>query len=348
MTLQTFNGALWVPAPQPGLAGSFGLGSFVIDAAGEKVSVTFQVPKTGTISKVGFRVGAVTTAETLRAGLYTTDASGLPTATAYGGMTVGTQATPAANTAYTVPLGTGAAATIGDIVSAVIEFDVTVGNLAINAITGSFSTSTLFPYMSHYTTAWAKQVSVPLFWIEYSDGTYAYIPNSIPASAVSEVTFNSGTAGADEYGLRFSLPFPARLCGFGGFFSQGAALEAILYEGTTALSTTALAANQVAASAARYQARPLVTPYTLARNTVYRFALRPTTTGGIVLAYYDVLAAAIFNQVDGGADYHMAQRLDQGAWTDTPTRRPLLFLMFDQFDDGVSAGGGPAPMLRSY
>lgn len=337
MALQTFNGALWTPAPMPGIAGSIGLGSLVIDAAGEKAGVIFQVPKTGTISKIGFRLGAVTTAQTLRVGLYTVSA-GDPTATAYGGMTVGTQAAPAANTSYTVSLGTGATATIGNVVAAVIEFDSTAGNLAVSTITGSFSTSNLFPYATHYTTAWAKQVVVPVLWVEYSDGSYAHIPNIIPASAVSELTFNSGTAGADEYGLLFSLPFPARLRGFGGFVNQAGTYEAILYSGTTALTTETLTALETGASAARYNAHILSTSYAITANTTYRFALRPTTTTSIVLAYYDVTAAAVFNQTDGGTGFHMCQRLDQGAWTDTTTRRPLISLQFDQFDDG--AGGG--------
>jgi hypothetical protein len=56
--------------------------SRLIDATGEKYAAIIQIPKTGTISKIGFRTGTVTTSQTLRGGIETVDAAtGAPTGT---------------------------------------------------------------------------------------------------------------------------------------------------------------------------------------------------------------------------------------------------------------------------
>ena len=76
----------------PHLAGPWAVGGMTLDASGEKAASIFRVPKTGNIRTLRFRLGTVTTGQTLKAGLYTVDTSGDPTTTAYGGMAVGTVA----------------------------------------------------------------------------------------------------------------------------------------------------------------------------------------------------------------------------------------------------------------
>lgn len=348
MALQNFIGAVWAPPPMLGLAGGLMFGDLILDAAGEKAAAIVQVPKTGSIAEIGFRVGAVTTSADLKVGLYTVDASGNPTTTAYGGMVAGVQATPTASTAYTVALGTAATATAGDIVAVVIEFNSAAGNLRINDFRGTSSNSQQFPYTALFTTSWSKSTATPITWLKYSDGSYSFMPGVLPAATSAELSFASNNATQDEVALRFRLPVPSRLAGFGGVIAQLANFDAVLYEDTTALLTYSLAASQVASSLRYPRVHKFPTPYVLAANTTYRLALKPTTTTNITVAHYDVAAAAVFNQVEGGPDFHWSQRVDAGAWTDTVTRRPFIWLLLDQFDDGVGGGGGgPAPMLRA-
>ncbi len=133
MTMQSIIGGVTIPHHVEAVLGAPGIGSLLMDASGEKAAFIFKIPKSGTITEIGFRTGAVTTADTLKAGLYTVDTSNNPTATAYGGMVAGTQASPAANTWYAVALGTNCTATAGDVVAVVIEFNSYVaGNLNIS------------------------------------------------------------------------------------------------------------------------------------------------------------------------------------------------------------------------
>ncbi len=264
MTLQSINGGLWMPLPILGVPPTIQFSSYLLDAAGELFAMVFRVPKTGNIHKIGFRVGAVTASQSLDVGLYTVDTtSGDPTASAYGGMAVGTQAGPAANTAYTVQLGTDAAATIGDVVAVKIGFTLTVGNLNINTIGTTVANTPQWggtPYNDHFASAaWSKKNDIPCFWLQYDDGTYAYIPGAQPISAINNVTFNSGSA-SDEYALKFTLPFPAKMRGFGVMTQEGAGsagnFDVILYDSdasTTAASVIA-ASPSCAASTVRWSA----------------------------------------------------------------------------------------------
>ena len=66
MALQTLNGGIWIPVSE-NVAQR--VSDFQINASGEKYCVVFSVPKTGTISKIGFMTGAVANSQTLRVGL---------------------------------------------------------------------------------------------------------------------------------------------------------------------------------------------------------------------------------------------------------------------------------------
>lgn len=60
MTLQAIAPtALWLP--EFGVSSSAAVNSMLIDAAGEKAAYIIAAPKAGTIDKVGFRTGVVTT-----------------------------------------------------------------------------------------------------------------------------------------------------------------------------------------------------------------------------------------------------------------------------------------------
>lgn len=324
---QRFNSALGLGAAQ------------VIGGAGEKSASVFSVPKTGTIDRVIFKAGTVTTAQTLRAGLQTVDATtGFPTGTAYGGMVAGTQAAPATNTLYEVTLGTSATATRGDKIAMVVEFDATAGNLQIATQGCTRDLSTGFPYNCLYTTAWAKQGDgncVPIVGVRYSDGTYEFV-GSFLASVVTSTTFNSGSA-ADEIGNKITLNDAVRTNGFWWIGTASGDFDAVLYD----------AANNVVASVsvdkdlqrANGTASLFNLPWTAAAELpigTYRLVIKPTTTTNVSLVEYTVLNNAMLDSNPGGSDMVKTTRVDAGAWTDTTTAQvAFLGLLIDQFDNGI-------------
>ena len=78
---------------------------FCLPKGAEKLAFIFVVPKTGTIDRVSFSLGTVTTDDSLDIGLETVDATtGAPTGSAYGSSAVATQASVASNTAYEMTL----------------------------------------------------------------------------------------------------------------------------------------------------------------------------------------------------------------------------------------------------
>ena len=316
----------------------------LMDATAEKYGLVFRVPKTGTILKVGFCTGTVTVGDTLKAGLYTVDASGNPTATAYGGMVAQTQVVLLTedDTAFTVTLSTGATATAGDEVALVVEFNSFVaGNLNIAGIVGSSSTANQYPYTLSYTASWAKTSYIPIGWFEYSDGSYAYLPGVYPVTAITSTAINTGSA-ADELALYFTVPFPTRLSGWGGEVGPqaGANFDVVLYDGTTSLGSQSYDGDSKVSTVARGWTQQLATPIALAAGTVYRLAIKPTTANNVSVPVLTLSSAAAANQLEGGTSLYYSTRVDAGAWTDDTTKRPCLWLLLDQFSDGAGGAGG--------
>src|SRR5947209_14117609 len=90
MAATSIKGGLWIP-DIPDLVGAPAFNTLsTMNATGLKVAVAIlQIPATGTITAVGYRVGTMTTSDSIDVGIYTVDSSGNPTTTAYGGMTTG-------------------------------------------------------------------------------------------------------------------------------------------------------------------------------------------------------------------------------------------------------------------
>lgn len=320
-----------------------GFTSLLIDASGEKVEFVFNIPKTGNITQVGFRTGAVTSAQTLRVELQTVDGTtGDASGSAYGGMVKGTQASPAANTFYDVALGTAASATQGDTVAAVIEFDGTVGNLNIAYLVSLMQKS--MPYVGLYTGTWAKSIGVPVLSIKYDDGSY-YDCSCWPGSAFNTQNINTGTA-TDERALKFKFPYPVRVRGAWVYSSPAGTTsdyDVVLYDsdGTTALQTKSVDANNLQTTGARRISHAYFpASQTLSKDTFYRLSIKPTTANNLTFDDFSVDSAGILDSIGGGQNFHLSTRADAGAWTDTTTKRPFCGLILDQFDDGTAVGGG--------
>lgn len=355
MTLQTIPGAWSIP--WSGMSGAAGYASTLLNADPEKVGAVFQVPKTGNIRTIRFKMGTVTTGDTLKGGIYTVDASGDPTTTAYGSMVAGTVVVADAddNVEKTITLGTDAGATAGAFVSLVLEFNARVGGNLNIQLESTGQPGLLFPYKDTFNTgAWVKTITAMVFAIGYDDGTYVQIPGVEPWTVVSGLpttAFNVDTASADEYGLKFQIPYKARCRGAIVTLGAGAGadFEVKLYDtdGTTALQTLTVVANLQQTTTVRAKTYLFATAQSISINANYRLTLRPTTTTDITLQEGIVGTAAAMDGAPGGQNWHETKRLNSGgAWTDTTTRRPFIIPLFDQLDDGVGGGaGGGGPLV---
>src|SRR3990167_1002287 len=320
-----------------GYASAFG--SSLIDGSGELVFGVFQIPKTGNITKVGFRTGAVTTAQTLRVGLETVDATtGRPTGTQYGGSAVGTQASPAANTFYQVTLGTQASATVDNEVAAVVQFDGTIGSLNIVSIDIWDGT---FPYAGKFVGGvWSKLTATPVMSLEYDDGTHEFC-GLYPWATYANTTYNN-TSTPDERALRISLPYKCRAWGAEANITMASGdADFVLYEGTTLLTSVTIDKDVVGAmGASRCVTKKFPSPQIITPNTEYFLSVKPTSANSINLMEITTPSAAVMDEMELGQNVHFASRTDAGAWTTDTTRRPMISLLVDQLSDDVSTGGG--------
>lgn len=341
MSLVGISGRIFLPSYFSRLAGTHGFGSQIIDAAGEEHAVIFRVPKTGNLSHLLFRVGSVTSAQTLRVGLETVDATtGFPTGTAYGSMVVGTQASPSANTLYEVALGTAASATDGDVVAMVVEFDSTVGNLQLSMFSGIRDMNQGLPYAALYTGTWAKQSDLnmtPIIGVKYDDGSYHFVGGMVGQTA-SSATFNN-TSTPDERGNVFTLDAPVRVCGLWGAISPTANCDLVLYNSSdTVLATVSIDADQVAGTTMRL-VHGFFDPVSLAIGT-YRVVVKPTTASDVNISYISVNSNGQFGCNAAGEKVVLTTRTDAGAWTNTSTEQVShLGMIIDQIDDGTGSGG---------
>lgn len=312
-----------------------------LDAAGEKLGTVFQAPKTGSIRKIGLKIGTATLATDTDVRIETVDLStGMPTGTLWGTDTnvLVSSASIVTNTWVTTgALTADAVVTQGDILAVVIAPTLVPNyTILLPAIT---TQSQGFPYNVHFTSSWATLLTNMGFAIEYSDGTYAYIPGSYPIQGFSINTFNSGSA-ADEIALRFRLPFAFRLKGIWLSLDLDGDCDIVLYDadGTSELRTLAVDKDLKSGATLR---QPFFFCWSqsveLLTNTFYRVAIRPSTVTDITLSLMTVATGAIMSQMSGGADFLYSWRVDGGAWTNPGTVRYLIGVHIDGI--GVEGSG---------
>jgi hypothetical protein len=310
--------------------------TLTIDASAEKVGVIMQVPKTGNWRTIWFHLSGVTGTHTLRYSVRGLGTDGNPDGTIAASGT-GT----AANGWFSIQLSADYAVTRGDNIAVVCDFSAyTSGGVGV---TTTNVQDYLFPYVTHFTAAWAKQGRSPVVAVAYDDGTFACAPGVYPL-AISDQTYNTGST-PDEIGLIFSLPYPCRVMGMSASVRQITGLpDFILYDsdGTTVLASHSVTdADFINSTTGHYLALFDTSP-TLAANTNYRAVFKPTTASDVRLVYGDAPSAAALDGMPGGQASHWTQRTNAGAWTETTTRRPLISIWLDAADDGASGGGGLA------
>jgi hypothetical protein len=180
-------------------------------------------------------------------------------------------------------------------------------------------------------------------YFEFSDGTFGTLDGAVPASGLTALAFNSGSA-ADEIAMGVQFPFDVVCVGASGLAlcaSTAADFDVVLYEGTTVRRTYSIDATQLPALATAVAWTAQWQPYTIPANTLFRIALKPTTANNLTMYYRDVASAALLDIAFGGQNFRYASRVDAGAWTDVTTRQPLNWsIRIASVPDATGGSGG--------
>lgn len=315
----------------------------ILDADGELCGSVFYVPKTGNISKIGIRVGIVTTTDTLKVSI-----QGIDESNGHNDGVIarsGTLSTPVSNTTYWVELDSPLAVTMGHKKTIAIEWNNWVGegsdgNLQISyGIRGFGHYGASIPYSFVYTGgAWAFYQACPNFGFEYDDGTIEPTISLFPAVSFTSYSWNMNT-NPDRRGSRLQVPFACRAIGafFIGDIDGNANL--ILYDsdGTTILKTVAMDKDIRAVTDMGSYFAHFSSPKILTIDTNYRLVLLPTTGTNISLSYLTVTddgANKAMNAVDGGVEMHGTScngpPTQESDWTNEPTIRYIMGLVVDR------------------
>jgi hypothetical protein len=228
MTIINFSKPLLFPPQPEKWASNNSFNSVALqNGTAEQVAFVFQAPKTGTIDKLGFRVGTMSTGtSTCDVRLETLNTTtGDPTGTLAGTNSNGNVNINSANTFYEVSLTAGVSVTRGDWLALVIAPSGTY-NFQVSTYNGGGGG---FPIPMRLTTSWGVSSTGALFVVGYSDGTYPDMMFNNPYSATSNEAFNSNST-PNNRGMRFTMPFNCKCEGIWAWTDQDANCYFTLYE----------------------------------------------------------------------------------------------------------------------
>jgi len=335
-----------------------GLAGIVLDADGEKTGMVFDIPKTGTLCKIGILNATITSADVLKVSLQTVDASsGQPSGILYDANAYGTYTPALAGGVDWVGLngGSGVSVTAGDLVAVVIEFNSYVsGNMQLRASVTNAGNYTGRPYgFSYLGSTWAfLGAKYPDFGIEYATGEMVYAPLLMPAVYAGATAFNS-TSDPNIRALKFELSYNCRISHLFVVTELDANATIVLYgpDGVTPLISTVLDTDVRGNAASGFFLITLAAPILLNANAAYRLALVATeSTPNINIYTLRVSPDGLYNPMDAlefGQKFIYSScngapdSLDD--WTDDNTYRPLFGVIVDQIEMGGASGGGRRP-----
>ena len=321
-----------------------GITSTVGLVAAGKVGFIFRAPKTGSIDRLVWYAGTATGSPTVDVRLETVSGAS-PSGTLFGTNTNIVTGTVASNTEYESTLTSAASVTRGQLVGLALAYasGTSIG-IGVDSSWSQVYSSHNYPQINTAGT-WSIVGSRNMrALLRYSDATY-FSPNiegvSYGTSSLSSF-FTSG-----ERGIRFRLPYAARIAGFWMNFDVRNDITVNLYADATAPGGTALLAKQIT-SASLVQAGGANQHFfdaslTLSANTWYRLVTAFTGATGTRFSLVSY----------GSSDRRNAIVKDQyytessgGSWVDTTTQCPPIGVVLDGLDDGASGGGGGGIFFR--
>jgi hypothetical protein len=338
--------SIGAPVPYGRLWFSDTITSLLLDASGERVAFAFRAPATGTIRKVHFLLGTVTTWANLTCSLQDYDlTTGDPDGVADQSISV-TGVDADDNTWKTADFGagTGRAVTKNDRVFFVAEL---AGAGSLNIVAG-VNPDNGFCQVRHFTASWADQGRAPIAVIEYSDGSIYPIHGMLPGLPTSITAGFASNSTPDERGSRFQVPVGCKFIGWTFQLRITANFELRLYDsdGTTVLTSITIDADDALNTSDGPYTILSDTEITLSANTQYRVTILPTTTSTARIFKLTASLAAHLAQMYAGTNLIATERTDAGAWTDTDTARYGIVPLLSQFHDGAGAGSGRPPFYN--
>ena len=314
-----------------------------VNGVNDAYGMIFTPYKAGDIRRLGIKIGSAGTPTTMKVRVETVSAR-LPSGSLWATNTEGLTGSNVVANAFTyATLTADATVARGDIVAVTFGGNGSdVPNWQVFFTTGANALengSRQAPYNVENPSGalWAVSGSLnhPCIAVEYSDGSYSYIPYTWPVIGSGTVfenshTINTGTT-PDEVALKFTLTVPMRISGFWMHIDLDNACDVILYDSNdTVVATRSIDANYRRSTS---PVGPYMGFYTssviLKPGVAYRLTIKPTTASSVVVRSVDVASAAVLDQMQGGQAFHYSQRTDAGGWTDTTTRRPFMGLLID-------------------
>lgn len=210
--------------------------------------------------------------------------------------------------------------------------------------TNQRSSSLLAVSASYNGTTWTGSAASMNHLLEFTDGTFGSIGLGVPFNVIgTALTYNSGSS-PDEVALKI-VPTVAMsatgICAENPYSTSTGNLEWVLYEGTTALVTVSSAASSLWSTAATGVACAMFSSaVTLNASSTYYAAIKPTTVNNVRLLYSTVSDATYWAAFPGGDQTGYSTRTDAGAWSDTTTRRPAIWLLIRGAGSTGGGGGG--------
>lgn len=356
MAQERISGGTWMPKPPPFATAEPEFSSMLMALSASKVAFIFQVPRTGTLDKFEFRIGASTQLPTngLKVSFDTVDvATGDPqgvsdqfrvvTSLSANGWVI-----PDVLTDDGTDTGVKRSVARGGWLACVIEFASFNALDVVNVSALNLSSTALLAgstYIDYYTTSWAKQTRGVILALKYDDGTYEYIHGE--AYPIKELR-SAGQEG-DMTALAFSLPTDMLLGGAYARMSLNPSVNDILsvivtresdgeVMDTLYIDTAIQASTAIQTYFFRFWHDPALTSQaeTLLRaNEVYILSIVPDVADTVSIYELEIESAEMMDALEGGASFHK--------WDGTQhvlTRRPWIGLLLTGVDHEI--GGFPS------
>jgi hypothetical protein len=312
--------------------------------ASGKIGFVFQAPKTGTIDRILWQSGTASGSPTVDVRLETVG-TGSPSGTLFGTNTNIVTGTVASSTAYESTLTAGASVTPDNFLSLVWAYN---SGTSIQIALASSAASSMQLNLPQISTAGTYSLiagRLPYAALRYSDGTYCPIA---PGGVAYGIGSNTSAYTTGEEGVRFRLPYTARVSGFWASFDPDVDFTVNLYADATAPGGTAIRSLTVATT--RFIQKNLVvsqynfsSAVTLAANTWYRLVGAPSGSPGTRYNINTIPSASYASAV--ATDHHQTKS-SGGSWIDTTTILPQMGVVIDGLDDGAGSGGGGGLILH--
>ncbi len=338
-------------APITSDLGAVGTAStFTFDAASDGIAVVFRSPATA-LDKVSFRSETYTSTGTLECSIQTVDTSGLPTGTVVGSTPTVSITSGPTNWEVTGLAATGLSLTTqyAIVIQAQAGF---AGNFTLRSTgEGSVVPPDVHPYMltKNGAGAWTK-TSFAGFGGAVGIGDtsrYYMLPYMLGGHDIGTGTAVTSTSDPREVGCIFQIPFKARLSGVVAYHNRaGASADSSFHLYSTPLGTPV---EQLTISIDDDQERTgtgwryynFGSTYEISINTNYVIAIQSAGSNGVGLTELTCESNAVLDCFFD-KNVYKAYRATTGSTTfsTTDTVCPFIFPVFDQMDDGASAGGG--------